>query len=177
MGHSIVEKLSESHPVISCEGTAEQVIIEKLLAADALVFSRDAVLDVTRKRRAADIQEQYLNYDYDWPVCVMRILDSRRENFELGRLYRDRFEVVNVYTHPEIEILAVIREGAWHKWSKSGKRPSEYCKQDLRLREIKSREFLDDYWDAESIARAAFDYRRLSYIAKEETCLADIVMS
>lgn len=42
------------HPVISCEGTAEQVAVELLLDADALVFPEVDVLGVTRLRKAAD---------------------------------------------------------------------------------------------------------------------------
>lgn len=57
------------HPIISCEGTAEQVAVDILLEADALVFSEADVVDVTRLRKASDIQDNYLNLDYDWPVC------------------------------------------------------------------------------------------------------------
>lgn len=69
------------HPLFVCEGTVEQILITKLLDADALVFPRDNVLDVTRTRRAPDVQDLYLGYDLDWPVCIVRVLDSRHESF------------------------------------------------------------------------------------------------
>ena len=53
------------HPLISCEGTAEEIIVEKLLEADVMVFSRDDIVEVTRKRSAREIQDAYLNYDYE----------------------------------------------------------------------------------------------------------------
>lgn len=168
------ELLAYSHAIISCEGAAEQVIVGKLLKADALIVPAENVVDVTRKRSAAGIKEEYLNYDYPWPVCIARVLDSRTEKFALGKLY-ERFQVLSFITHPEIEILAVMREGAWDKWKRSGKKPSDFCKQDLGMSEIKSNEFLTVYWDVDSIIEAAGEYRKLSKIGKDELCLADLI--
>lgn len=163
------------HAVISCEGTAEQAIVEKLLEEDALVFPNGYVVDVTRMRKSSDIEEAYLSFDYDWPVCVVRVHDSRKERFRLGRLFVDRFPVESVLTHPEIEILAIIREGEWHQWRKGHLKPSVYCSQVLGMGEVKSAEFLKAYWDVASIKRAAGEYRRLSKIPRGEHCLADLI--
>lgn len=163
------------HPIISCEGTAEEVVVRKLLMADALIFAKDDVLEVTRKRKARDIQSEFLNYDYEWPVCILRVLDSKSEGFKLGTLYAKRFPVWSFYTHPEIEILAIINEGKWRSWKNAQKRPSQFCKEELRLGDIKQRAFLDEYWDAGSIAVAAREYRRVSRLAKGELCLADLI--
>lgn len=163
------------HAIVSCEGTVEQSVIEKLLGADALVFPRDNIVDVTRLRKAADIEESYLSFDYDWPVCVVRVHDSRKEHFRLGRLYADRFPVASVLTHPEMEVLTIIREGEWQRWHKGRLKPSEYCVQALGMRGIKSAEFVNGYWDAESIKNAAEEYRRLSKIPRGELCLADLI--
>lgn len=163
------------HPVISCEGTAEQVAVEILLEADALVFPEADVVGVTRLRKAADIQAEYLNYDYDWPVCVIRVLDSRKERFKLGNLYVDRFPVASFVTHPEMEVLVIIREGAWGRWHGSHVKPSDFCKQELGMREVKREGFLRGYWDAGSLVAAAREYRRLSKIPKGELCLADLI--
>lgn len=177
MGSRIDELVVEGyHPIFSCEGSAEQIVVEKLLAANALAFAADDVVDVTRKRKAADIQEEHLSYDYDFPVCIVRLLDSRKERFKLGNLYVDRFPVVSVLTHPEIEILAILKEGKWEKWSRSGKKPSEFCKSDLGFgHQMKSAEFLKGYWDADSLVKAAMEYRRISSIPKGEICLADLL--
>ena len=163
------------HVVISCEGTAEQAIIDKLLEEDALVFPYSHVVDVTRMRKSSDIEEAYLSFDYDWPVCVVRVHDSRKESFRLGRLFAGRFPVVSVLTHPEMEILTIIREGEWHRWHKGHLKPSTYCSQVLGMRGIKSAEFLKEYWDVASIKQAAGEYRRLSKIPRGEHCLADLI--
>lgn len=163
------------HPIISCEGTAEQVAVDILLEADALVFSEADVVDVTRLRKASDIQDNYLNLDYDWPVCIVRVLDSRKERFKLGNLYAGRFPVVSYVTHPEIEVLAIIREGAWRRWHGGHMKPSDFCKQELDMRKVKREGFLRDYWDADSLTTAAREYRRLLKIPKGELCLADLI--
>lgn len=163
------------HPVISCEGTAEKVTVDILLEADALVFPEADVVDVTRLRKASDIQDNYLNLDYDWPVCIVRVLDSRKERFKLGNLYAGRFPVVSYVTHPEIEVLAIIREGAWRRWHGGRMKPSDFCKQELGMREVKREGFLRDYWDADSLTAAAREYRRLSKIPKGELCLTDLI--
>ncbi|MBR3225699.1 MAG: hypothetical protein IKF78_10320 [Atopobiaceae bacterium] len=172
-----LEHLQGFHPIISCEGTGEEVVVKKLVAADALVFPSCDVVDITRKRKAQVIQSDYLGFEYDWPVCIMRILDSPRERFRLGHLYADRFPVVNVYTRPEIEMLVIIRKGRYHDYSKkkSSMKPSVYCKDVLGLHDVKSATFLEDYWDVESIVVAAQEYRRLSHLERNELCLADVV--
>ena len=174
------------HPIISCEGTAEQVAVDILLEADALVFSEADVVDVTRLRKASDIQDNYLNLDYDWPVCIVnldydwpvcivRVLDSRKERFKLGNLYAGRFPVVSYVTHPEIEVLAIIREGSWRRWHGGRMKPSDFCKQELGMHEVKREGFLKSYWDADSLTAAAREYKRLSKIPKGELCLADLI--
>lgn len=168
-------RFSGYHPVISCEGTAEKVAVDILLEANALVFPKADVVDVTRLRKASDIQDKYLNLDYDWPLCVVRVLDSRKERFKLGNLYAGRFPVVSYVTHPEIEVLAIIREGAWRRWHGGRMKPSDFCKQELGMREVKREDFLRGYWDVDSLTAAARDYRRLSKIPKGELCLADLI--
>ena len=84
-------------PIISCEGAGEEVVIKKLVAANRLIFPSSDVVDITRKRKASDIQSDYLGFEYDWPVCILRVLDSPREQFRLGRLYASRFPVASVY--------------------------------------------------------------------------------
>ena len=86
MVSSSMEQLRGYHPLISCEGTAEQVLIEVLSKSDALVFPSSDIVDITRIRKARDIQDEYLNYDYDWPVCIVRVHDSRKERFNLNGL-------------------------------------------------------------------------------------------
>ena len=157
MSSSALERLASYHPIISCEGAAEEIVIGKLIEADVLVFPSSNLVGITRLRKATRIQEKYLNYDYDWPVCILRVLDSPREKFSLRKLYRDRFKVYSIYTRPEIEILIIIREDNWDSWKRSGIKPSEYCTQVMHISQVKNAGFLDGYWDAESLIFAALE--------------------
>lgn len=168
----------DAHVLFVCEGTFEQYLVETLARANKLIVSRDQIVGITRTRSASQIQSQYLNFDYDWPVAIARILDSRREKFALGRLYRDRYPVFSFFTHPEIEMLIIVREGRFSDYGqhfKSTMKPSEYCSQILKLGDVKSRDFLERYWTADALCRAIREYSSLAHIPKGELTLADLL--
>lgn len=62
-----------------CEGTAEEVIVSKLLDADRLIFTRDNLLDgeIIRTRGAAAFEQRYLRKGFQCKITVLRVLDSR----------------------------------------------------------------------------------------------------
>ena len=93
MDDETVGEVRDVHPIIVCEGRAEEVIVRKLMDANALVYPTANIVDVTRTRRAADIQDG----------------------------------------------------------------------------------FLKEYWDVDSIKRAASEYKRRAVIPKGELCLADLI--
>lgn len=164
--------------LVICEGVAEEVIIKKLLEEDMLVFPPERVLDITGVRSAVKVQAEYLNYDYDWPVIIMRLLDSLKENFKLGRLYKDKFSVINIYTRPEVEILQIIREGKYQKYTsgrQSTMKPSIYCVNELNMENVKTRAFLESYWDLGSLITTIKEYKRLKNLGKNELCFADLL--
>ncbi len=176
--NNAADLLSNRHVIVSCEGTGEQFVVNTLLDADRLAVSRDDVVAVTRKRSAKSVQEEFLNYDYGWPVAIARIVDSRAERFKLGALYRDRFPVLSFFTHPEIEMLIVVREGKYSDYTrkyKSKMRPNVYCSQVLGLGNVKSKGFLADYWDANLLCDAIRDYARLAKVPRGELVLADLL--
>ena len=169
---------ADHHPIISCEGTCEEIIVSRLVESDALIFPRDSVIDITRKRKSNDIQDEYLKFEYDWPVCIVRVLDSLRERFRLGTLYAERYPIVNIYTRPEIEMLIIIRENKYNDYikQKSTLKPSIFCKNNLKLPHVKSAAFLQKYWsDTAEIVEAAIEYRRLTHLERGELTLADII--
>ncbi len=53
--------------------------------------------------------------------------------------YCDEVDVINVITAPEIEMLIILNEGKYDQFKKSGKKPSEYCKQIFKNENLKSR--------------------------------------
>lgn len=166
------------HFIIVCEGTCEEVVVEKLRAGNRLIVPEDRIIDVVRRSSVESFTDRHLNYDYDWPVTILRVVDSRSERFRLKSLYASRFKVMSFVTRPEIEMLTIIRTGRFKEYSKvkSSVKPSVYCKQQLGMRDIKSRQFLENHWaDVDVLVDAILKYRRLANLKSGELCLADLI--
>ena len=89
-----------------------------------------------------------------------------------------RVDVINVITAPEIEMLIIINEGKYKDFSKykQDTLPSVYCKKILKMRNVKSIEFITDYFaDINKLLSAIKEYKRLSKIPKGEICLSDLL--
>ena len=117
-----------------CEGSAERAIIKLLLDNDKLIFTWDDLLEgeILRCRGAKKFEEQHLRKGFTEKITVLRILDSRRENFKLSKAYAGKIDVVNIITAPEIEMLVIFAEGQYNEYKKSGKKPSIFCKENLK---------------------------------------------
>ena len=145
--------LSSGYVICSCEGAAEEAVMNILLDNDCLIFSKAALVDrkITRRRKAVDIQQEFLNRDYSpQNVSIIRVLDSRRENFKLGKLYEKRFPVYTFRTTPEIEMLLIIAEkvdDVYRRQYKTSIKPSSFCQKELNLgRGLKSGAFWKEYF-------------------------------
>lgn len=107
---------------------------------------------------------------------MIRILDSRREDFRLSKAYEHKVDVINVITAPEIEMLIIHSEGAYDKFKRSGKKPSEFCKTDLCMHDVKSYDFVKDYFsNPQTLISAIKEYRRTANIPKGEYSLSDLL--
>ena len=161
-----------------CEGSAEAAIIDILVDNDLLIFTREEMLneEVIRCRNAKKFEERYLRKEFADQVSVIRILDSRREEFRLSKAYENKIDVINVITAPEIEMLIIHNEGEYEHFKRSGKKPSEFCKVNLRMRNVKSYEFVKDYFsDPQTLVGAIKEYRRTANIPNGEYCLSDLL--
>ena len=161
-----------------CEGAAESAIIDVLVDNDLLIFSRREMLDesVIRCRSAKRFEERYLRKGFDDQISVVRILDSRREEFRLSKAYAHKIDVINVITAPEIEMLIIHNEGAYERFKRSGKKPSDFCKIDLRMHDVKSYDFVKEYFrDPDTLVRAIKEYRRTANIPNGEYTLLDLL--
>lgn len=80
-----LDMLADGYVICICEGAAEETIMNLLLDHDCLCFSRDNLVgrSITRKRKASEIEREYLQRGYTKSVVILRILDSRSENFRL----------------------------------------------------------------------------------------------
>lgn len=161
-----------------CEGSAEAAIIDILVDNDLLIFTREEMLneEVIRCRNAKKFEERYLRKAFADQVSVIRILDSRREEFRLSKAYENKIDVINVITAPEIEMLIIHNEGEYEHFKRSGKKPSEFCKVDLRMHNVKSYEFVKDYFsNPQTLVEAIKEYRRTANIPNGEYCLSDLL--
>ena len=80
-----------------CEGSAENAIIDTLLDHNLLIFAREEMLEeeVIRCRDGKRFEEKYLRKGFPEKISVIRILDSRRENFKLSKAYEHKVDVIN----------------------------------------------------------------------------------
>ena len=103
-----------------CEGAAESAIIDLLVDNYLLIFSREEMLEekVIRCRSAKNFEERYLRKGFDAPISIIRILDSRRENFRISKAYAHKIDVINVITAPEIEMLIIHSEGKFEHFKR-----------------------------------------------------------
>ncbi len=70
-----------------CEGAAEEAIIDILIENHLLIFEREEMLEekVIRCREGKKFEDKYLRKGFADKISVIRILDSRRENFKLSK--------------------------------------------------------------------------------------------
>ena len=161
-----------------CEGAAESAIIDILVDNDLLIFTREEMLEesVIRCRTAKKFEERYLRKGFDNQISVIRILDSRREDFRLSKAYANKIDVINIITAPEIEMLIIHNERAYERFKRSGKKPSEFCKIDLSIHDVKSYDFVKNYFSTpQTLVNAIGEYRRTANIPKGEYSLSDLL--
>lgn len=171
--------LSGTPVLVSCEGGAEQTVIEILLDAGALCFSRENVIDITGIRTANGIETEYLAVDYGRSIALLRIVDSRNSNFKLRKLYRQKCCIYRICTCPEIEMLVILNEGKQKEYSKvmNSMKPSDFCKMELAYPYIKKPEWLRQYWTADTLVNSIARYKQIHQFRKNELCLWHILSS
>ena len=165
---------------IACiaEGGAETVIIDILLDNHLLIFERERLVDesVLSCRSAEEFERRYLRKGFDGKITVFRILDSRRENFKLGKAYQNKVDVINIVTAPEIEMLIILNEDKYDAFKKSGMKPSQFCKAELGFRDVKTRSFVSKYFaDSTVLVSAIKKYAEVSKIQRHEHTLYEML--
>lgn len=170
-------KLSKYKACI-CEGSAEKAIINILLDNDLLIFKREELLEEEPLscRSAKEFEERHLRKSFDDKISVIRILDSRKENFKLSKAYEDKVDVINIITAPEIEILVIINENKYQEFKKTKLKPSDYCKQVLKMPNVKNYDSVIKYFsDVDSLVEAIKQYRQIKTLPKGELSLIDLL--
>ncbi len=147
--------MPKKYSAIICEGAAEEAIIEILLENHCIFIENDDYLinnGPIKTRGAKEFCDKYMGKDYGSKIALFRILDSKRENFNFRsakyrKIFEEKIEVINVITPPEIELLIIVSEEKNEDFNRSGlAKPSDYCKQKLKLSNVKSYDFVKEYF-------------------------------
>lgn len=78
-----------SYKAVLCEGAAEEAIINILLDYDCLIFKREELIEEKplRVRKTSTFEKKHLGKGFKDKISVIRILDSKKENFRLSEAY------------------------------------------------------------------------------------------
>ena len=162
-----------------CEGGAEATIMDILLDNDLLIFNREQMIEerVLARMSVRDFERRYLRIAYDQRIIILRVIDSRREEFTLSKAYRCQVEVVNVITDPEIEVLIIASKKKYDKYCRSGiKKPSDYCKEVLKIKNVKTPAFVREYFsDPNFLIDSIKEYHRLHRQKNTEASIYDLL--
>lgn len=152
------------YKAVLCEGASEEAIINILLDSHHLIFERQELIEEKplRIRQANKFESHYLRKGFNDKISIIRILDSRNENFKLSKAYKSKVDVINIITAPEIEMLVIINEDKYTNFIKSKKKPSDFCKIDLKMSNIKNYQFISNYFtNPDDLIQAILKYDSL----------------
>ncbi len=162
-----------------CEGGAETVIMDILLDNGLLIFNREQLIEekILPRTSVKDFERYYLRREYDQKIVILRIIDSRREEFNLNKAYRCQVDVINVITAPEIEMLIIAGKKKYKEFCRSKtKKPSEYCKSILKMKNVKSPSFIKEYFgDTSFLLKSIKEYHRVHKQSNNEIALFDLL--
>ena len=175
-------KISSSSVIVCmCEGGAENAIMELLLENDLLIFSESQLYEgkIYRRYGIKEFERRFLRKEFDEPVTVVRLIDSRNENFKVSKAYELQVkEVITITTAPEIEILIIIALGKYKEYTKysSKKKPSIYCKEELDLSDVKKKVFVKKFFsDVSFLVSTIKEYERVHKKKPGELLLSDLL--
>ena len=126
--------------------------------SEPFAFQRMVAAWYFTRKESKQMLDRFLNMSYGkHPLLIIRIVDSDSDVLRIPRGYEHAAEVVNLRTHPEIEMLVIINEGMYGKYTNGSKRlkPSDYCKRELGMKQVKSRAWLERYWAASGFREPA----------------------
>lgn len=164
--------LEKEHVIVIYEGSSEKAIYDLLYSNDYLIYKKDSELirKSTGTRQAKKFAYENLRQDYEGiPVNIVRILDSDKENFNLGKEYSERIDsgeikIHNIVTSPEIEILVILNEQKYDEFKKAKykNKAAEFCKSYLKYNKIKSYDFIKTYFSSNDLLITIKKYNEIT---------------
>ncbi len=175
--------------LVMCEGSNEKAVVDMLLDAECLKFSKDDLVGLSvyhARQLTAPIIKTVLSI-YTGELEVYRIGDSLTDKLPVPADYQGRINRVRKFcTKPELEMLLIIAEGKEAEFEKvkagkHRKKPKDFCKSNVvhnRKHYDNSTQFYKDYFgsDIETLVEAIKKYRQTHGAhKKDEEYLADLL--
>ncbi len=172
--------------LVMCEGSCEVAILDILLDAGYLSFTRDDLLDlrIFHARQLSDsILQPILGYCTEG-ITVFRVGDKLAERLSTKSVPDGKIESIEKYcTKPELEVLVLINEGLYHEYEKqkSSKMPKEFAKEKVKYNNKRFRatkEFYNLYYGKrpDVLVDNIVTYKEINHgHKKDEKFLADLL--
>lgn len=167
-----------------CEGSSEKAIMQILLEHDALKFSKNDLLndEIIMCRNARDFTNNYLGKSFNFKINICRILDSKKEKFNIKKEYESKIEhTYKFVTQPEIEILYILYHDDFTKYTnkqKSKCKPSKYAAKHYNdVNNIKSFDENYNFWNLHfnELIQTLLKYKSKHNISRDCYCIADLL--
>ena len=141
---------------LTCEGTNEVEVLNWIIDENRFnnpenLYSRDFLRSLrSKKNRECFLDKEVFSLSFNKKVAIIYIHDSSKENWNVSKRHQEfmkirNVEVINVITHPEIEVLAIINNNSWYsKWNKGTKvKPSVFLKDKVNLNFKQASNFIE----------------------------------
>jgi hypothetical protein len=137
--------------------------------------------------------ENVLRISEDIPVEVITFLDPTIEKLHFDEndnkilihlqfrgkeeiLLNDPAELNNYLSSGTVKGMIIFNEDKYKEFKKSAKKPSSFCKEDLKMAEVKSYDFVKNYFrDPMVLVTAIRKYHEMSRVPRGEYTLLDLL--
>ena len=159
-----------SEDIVACiwEGNSEKYIITLLLEQEALIFTKEQLLDDKflqgKYRNPENFSNQYLTMDYEGSQIVVLSIQDNKKTYSLKNPYSNKVkEVYLVVTAPEIEMLMIHSLNCYSEYQKvkTNKKPSIFLAERLKEKasKIKSQTFINHFYAEHSLKDAIITHQ------------------
>jgi hypothetical protein len=175
--------------LLMCEGQNEEVLLNILLNAEALNFTRDDLIGrrpyPIRQLSNPTIKTELKHYGA--PVKVYRVGDKQNDKLTIPRDLKNivsKDEIYKYCTKPELEMLLILNEGLEREYEKvkSSESPKSFAKKNIKYNGRKydqSSDFLDSYYGGNNTQNLIDNIKKYKTYKrqheKDELYLADLL--
>lgn len=176
--------IPENHYVaLICEGKSEKTIMSMLLEENQLCFNTKQLLEdkiITDVRSAKSMADRYLGYQFDQPIHIIIIQDSKTILWmdKLTEPYKEKIrQIIYCVTSPEIEMLMVHSIECYDDYQKkkSQEKPSTFVKNKLNNKTIKTEAYIRQFFTTYDLVDAVRLYKSKAPRSNRIMTIADLL--